>query len=467
VRELKNWEKKIFFDRRSIGSKVASFIKELLGLLLSGKLPAGYHLPSVDQIAKITGLSASSVTRVLNALAKLGYLKRKNGQISVVIDPANPDSIIVDDADLCYYNTVSVKSSHITSELASLFESIAKRNFNKISSDKKKLLFSDLNSTICDLINESRNGNYIVANVFYLHDYYAMLRSVAIYLSRDKGAIVIPSNASTVIRNKFDLPSITLIELPYDEDGFKMSDLAAICKRQQVSAVYLTPCLTIYTPADVAKIIRLQRKHQFKLVIDDRHSPWLAGSKVMLLDAWTEIIDAIIYIEPLSYLISNLDRFNIVTANAEIIKEIREIAEKDGIHAYFPEAFATNYVISSKIFKKTNIAVKEAIGALKAELNAVFYKDNFWEAQPERLSNTPSFCIRPKNHYFPAAIFEKLKTSHLYIVNPETEHPGVTPILAIWIELGNQIGSKNLRPQFVVMEKLLRKLMMDFRTGIK
>lgn len=462
MRELKNWEKKIFFDRRSIGSKAASFLKELLSLILSGILPVGYHLPSVDQIAQITGLSASTVTRVLNALAKLGYLKRKNGQISIVTDPAHPESVVVDDADICYYDNVCIKDSHITSGLVSLYESTVKRNHSKTRADQQYRIFEDLNSTICEFINQSRNGNYTAANVFYLHEYHTLLRNLVTYLCGLKGAVVIPGNASTVIRNPFELSSINLVELPYDDYGFNINDLAAICKSQQVAAVYLTPCLTIHTPADVVKMIRLQRKYQFKLIIDDRHSPWLAGSKVVLLDAWTEIIDSIIYIEPLSYLIFKLSRFNIITANAEIIKEIRAITHKDGIHAYFSEAFAANMVMCSKVFKKVSLDVDEAIKALKTEVNAVFYKDDFWEAQPERLWNTPTLYLKPKHHYFPNDIFEILKAHHVYIVNTETYHPGVTPIYAIRFELGNQIGPKNLASQFISLDKLLRKVVKDF-----
>jgi hypothetical protein len=462
MRLIEDWEKGIFYDRSHIKRKAETFENELINYIKIQTLYLGYGMPSMEQISALTGLSLSTVSRVFSALARQSYLRKENGKNAIVIDPLHPNFGHPENTDTSYFDNFCIRKGTITYELNKLFVNTYRKYDQATLSCSNNQIYEPLIVTSCEYINNSRNGKYSYHNVFYLHDYQALVRAVGQVISALPGAVIIPDTASTIIRDALEASPLTLIALPFGDSTYQIRQLEAQCKQQQIAAIYFTPYRTYFTPGEVRHMIRLQKQYQFKLIIDDRHRPWFYQNDHLVLDPWAEIIDAIIGIEPLSYLTEELSRFNLLIADKDLIRQVRLAALKHGPQAYSDRAFAAEYVLKNKVFRIANVMAKENINQLKALVNRVLYKDNFWERQPARLRTTPVIYLQPKKHLFPPSIYEQLKKEGFHMLDPEIYQPGFTELKILRIELGNFIGVKNKEAQIIKFFERVKKLALEY-----
>ena len=462
MKRLDDFEKKIFYNRIGIKNKTKSFVRDIIEAIVSGILNIGYKMPSIEQLAEISGLSYSTITRVFTALAAQGYLIRINGTNAIVTDPFRPHLSPDKESTMLHYENYCIGETVLTADLTSLYDRVSKRNRKSTVPSQRNMIYEDLIETCCGYINTGRNGKYQPANIFYLHDYQAMVKAVGMVIKPEDGAVIIPDTASMIIRDALGLSPLNLIELPYGNNKYQIADLTSRCKLQKIAAIYLTPYLSYFTAQEADAVIRLQKEYNFKLIIDDRHRPWFYKNTHLMLDTWAEIIDSVISIEPLSYLSEDLSRFNLVAANPQIIKEVRLAAKKNGQQAYFYNAFAANTVLRSKLFKTVSEQVNKEIKELKKLINEIFYEADFWKPQPERLSSTPAMFFSAKHYYFPPCIVQQLKIFSIEIVDPEMYNPGYEHLDGIRIEFGSLVGRKNLKLVITSLYKLLKTVVEDY-----
>jgi hypothetical protein len=462
MRAIKDFERAIFCDRSHIKRKAETFENELINYIKQQILYLGYDMPSMEQISTLTGLSLSTVSRVFNALAKQNYLRKENGKNAIVIDPLHLNFGSPEKIDTYYFDNFCIRKGTITNELNKLFVNTYRKYDQAAVTCSNNQIYEPLITSSCEYINNSRNGKYSYHNVFYLHDYQALVRAVGQVVSASPGAVIIPDTASRIIRDALEASPLTLIALPFGDSTYQIRQLEAQCKQQQIAAIYITPYRTYFTPGEVRQMIRLQKQYQFKLIIDDRHRPWFYQNDHLVLDPWAEIIDAIIGIEPLSYLTEELSRFNLLIAHKDFIKQVRIAALKHGPQAYSDRAFAAEYVLKNKVFRVANAMAKENINQLKELVNRILYKDNFWEPQPERLQTTPAIYLHPIKHLFPPSIYEQLKKEGFHMLDPEIYQPEFIELKILRIELGNFIGVKNKEAQIIKFFERVKNIAVEY-----
>lgn len=112
--------------------------------------------------------------------------------------------------------------------------------------------------------------------------------------------------------------------IPVDRDGLDVDRLAALCERERVRAIYLTPhhqypTLAVLTPGRRLELCALARRHRFAVLEDDYDNEYHYSGRPVLPLASADSAGSVIYIGTLSKVLAPAVRIGFAVAPTPVL----------------------------------------------------------------------------------------------------------------------------------------------------
>lgn len=465
MRDLKDFELLLYsrFDR--IKYKTNAFAKCLMEAVDAGILPVGFVLPSVEQLADLTRLSISTINRAFDIMVAKGYLTKENGVCHVIRDPKSPSpGPVKNKAAEFFLNNVCIKPLNLTYRLHKLFLKYFNKHYADTPSYLQNTIFNPLILTLCGLLNLRHDTAYMIANVYYMHDYQSLIKTIGLVFFGMGEGIIIPKVLDCRVRLGLRASMVKTYEVNTRAGVVDLVQLEKFFSRGKGKVLYLMPDLNYpdllnMSREHLIKIINLVKMYDKYLIIDDRMRPWLVDEGNLTLGLSKYIRDKIIYISPVSYLYEELHRINMVAASAEFIAKLRTVAIEQGKHAYYSKAFAVNVLLKHIEFTNTVKHTDNAVKLLMDIILKVFSTSGRWNVDGLRLGIGPVAYIVPKVGSFKESSYEYLEEKGIYMVDPANYNTKKKEILGFRMELAMHLDRQNMLGHIIELEKELTKLL--------
>lgn len=466
MRDLEEFEKLIYTDFSKVKMKSLSLASHLIAHIIPGYFYVGFEMPSVEQLSGIVRLSPSTVVRAYSIMVDKGYLRRGNGVCAVICDSSSAKLVALEEVKDPYaiYDKC-MKVGVLNGDLDKYFQRIRKEHYLKTLPAQQNHIYEPLILTFCEQKNKLQKTNYKVSNLYFMHDYQNLVRIIGIVLKEKGRSIIIPLTASDLVRSAFTAAGIKMIAVLVDEGGVCVKDLTRILASEKMCSIYLMPDVNdtdtvTMSIKRIKQVYELVKSYEVPILIDDNYRPWLDEKRCVMLDLGKSCIDQVIYIKPVSYMLDNFRRINIVAASEVMISKIRYAAELNGVQADYSTAFTINFILRSVLYVKTAREVAQGVKELKKIAFEIFGWSGYWKPEGLRLAGGPSLYISPVRGKFPADAYKLARAAGFYLEDPY-ENQSKDATAGLRAELAYQIGKKNAAVQLKNLEKLLRKMVED------
>ena len=464
MRDLTDFEINIYNGFKPVANKCNSFVNYLKLQIENGTLPIGFILPPIEQLADANRLSISTVSRALAKLAEQNYVILKQGAAIKVSHPSSAflDKSIKTDRKLIFNDTCMWIGSLNKSFHDDYFR-IIKAHYEETQPNLQSSSYEPLNITLCEQTNVGQGTSHLYPSFNYLHGEAALLRVIALAISKPAGVTIIPKNMPIELKDALSNSHTTLIEINSDAGGLSMKELTKACSENDVNAVYLMPEFNFPDTRSMSKrriehIIEAQKEWGFYIIADDRFKFWNSLQKSLFLRLSKKIADKVIYLRPLSNHHPDLQRTKLVIAKPTLINKIRELASEGNHQFYYSNAFAINLLLNRKSYDLQVAAILSALKDLKVLVYNIFSESAVWKEYGIRVDSGAAIYLEPKQGKFSADAYASLVAEQIYVVDPSSYLKENESIAGLRLELTHLIGLKNIEHHLKKVNKVLVSL---------
>jgi len=464
VRDLKIIEENIYNSFKPAANKCNSFVNHLKIHIEDGTLPLGFILPSIEQLADVTGLSISTVSRAMHKLAEQNYVILKQGAAIKVSHPSSAflDKSIRTDRKLIF-NDPCMWIGSLNKSFHDDYFRITKAHYEETQPSLQSFSYEPLNMTLCEQTNMGQGTSHLYPSFNYLHGDADLLRVIALAISKPGGVTIIPKNMPIKLKDALTNSHTALIEINSDAGGLSIKQLIKACSENDVNAVYLMPEFNFPDTRSMSKrriehIIEAQKEWGFNIIADDRFKFWNSLKNSLFLRLSKKIADKVVYLKPVSNHHPDLQRIKLVIAKPTLINKIRELASEGNHQFYYSNAFAINLLLNRKSYDLQVAAILSALRDLKVFVYNIFSELSVWKEYGIRVDSGAAIYLEPKQGKFSPDAYASLVAEHIYVVDPSSYLKENESIAGLRLELTHLIGLKNIEHHLKKVNKVLVSL---------
>lgn len=464
MRDLKIIEENIYNSFKPAANKCNSFVNHLKIHIEDGTLPLGFILPSIEQLADVTGLSISTVSRAMHKLAEQNYVILKQGAAIKVSHPSSAflDKSIRTDRKLIF-NDPCMWIGSLNKSFHDDYFRITKAHYEETQPSLQSFSYEPLNMTLCEQTNMGQGTSHLYPSFNYLHGDADLLRVIALAISKPGGVTIIPKNMPIKLKDALTNSHTALIEINSDAGGLSIKQLIKACSENDVNAVYLMPEFNFPDTRSMSKrriehIIEAQKEWGFNIIADDRFKFWNSLKNSLFLRLSKKIADKVVYLKPVSNHHPDLQRIKLVIAKPTLINKIRELASEGNHQFYYSNAFAINLLLNRKSYDLQVAAILSALRDLKVFVYNIFSELSVWKEYGIRVDSGAAIYLEPKQGKFSPDAYASLVAEHIYVVDPSSYLKENESIAGLRLELTHLIGLKNIEHHLKKVNKVLVSL---------
>jgi len=357
----------IQLDRKAATPIFLQLTNELVKLIQNGQLSPNTKLPSSRTFAELFQLNRNTVTKSLEELEALGWVNIKPKKGTFVVDTfpvMRPNNWLKTNegnrgitTNFDFYDFPKLKKPKAYTfsigfddglpdvRLAPIDE-LARgyaRNIRQLAFEadlnyKDGLGNFELRQQLVKMLNETRGLNITVDQILITRGT-VMAIHLAIAASVQKGDVVAVGEtnyktADMVIRHFGG----QIIRIPVDEKGLKVAEIAKLCERQALRAVYVTshhhhPTTVTLSPDRRMELVRLANKYNFVILEDDYDYDLHYGNSPVLPLASGDQSGRVLYFGSFTKMIAPAFRVGYLVGPSRLIQalpKLRRIFDRQG-----------------------------------------------------------------------------------------------------------------------------------------
>lgn len=444
-------------------SRPREYANYLIGQIDLGNLAVGSKLPSVNDLHLKSSLSHANIREALKIMECKGYLSITSGINSCVKRPDLNPYLPVQYEEVFHADYHCKHPKLHTIGIEKLYQKFRIDYSRETPPGQENSISPILINTLLNRYNVLHRQSYHCENLYYTHDYQLLIKSIGLVVKEKGSVVAISAQSDGVLRLALASAGLKMVEVKMDKDGLCTDDLARICLSRKVAAVFLTSKASfpefIYTTAErVNELFALQKTYQFKIIENDFYAPWLNTLDNLVLELAGDAVDAVIYLWPVSYLLSDISRLMVIAAHSKIIEAVRNKVKAEGKQAYRSIGNATNDLLLRKEFIKVQDLVKSELSVLRAIVLEVFSSSDFWQLAGIESDSGPAFFMKPSEGSFPAGAYQQLRDLGVFVYDPESYNGSA--LNGIRYDFSFYIGKKNFKITLQKIEKHSRNIVL-------
>jgi len=453
-------DKEIYPDLRKSSNKITSLTAHLSEIIITGKLPYGFNLKSVKDMALLTGLSVPTVYIVLEELEYKKLIYKANGQVAKAIYKGS--TVPKDRTKFLQMGSPFKVMWLFTPGLDKYFHGIDQKHRANYPPSIQNTIYEPLTLTCCNLLNEQHHKSLIVSNLCYFHDAYLMLSTIVSVTIKKGSVVIIPEQAihlKAVLINK----GITFFEVGFDHSGLRMDEIEQIAKHRKINAVYIMsianfPNILDTSEERISQLFTLQKKYDFTIIECAGFEPWIKEKENFVLKRAGNDMKNVIFISPITHVLEEMGRYVYVAADINIIRKISEnlIIMSSG-HSY-SRAFAINETLLSRKYAHTIKKLEIEYVFLSSQIFKIFRQDGFWKTAGIRDENGTSIYLVPSSGYFKHDVAIQLEQLEISVGDIALYREQGIDIVGIRLELTSFVGKKHIETEIRELDQIMRSL---------
>ncbi len=331
----------------------------LVNLINNGMIPAGTKLPSSRMLADLLKLHRKTIVSAYEELIVQGWIVAKNksgyyvnsditipdisyksvsgsryprkSPISLKIQ--SPQSLTNIDGSNEIFIDDGLPDSRIAPYKALLreFRSLSERDYNLKETNYGSAFKSSRlkDALVLHLVN-TRGINHSASNIFITNGAQMGIYLVGKALINTNDIYLVGSPGYDIAKLSFEANGARIIEIPVDDYGIDVEEIAKICKRENVRGVYVIPhhhypTTVTLSPERRIKLLSLAHQYNFAIIEDDYDYDFHYSSAPYLPMASYNHGGRVIYIGSLSKCFSSSLRLGFVVGSEELINAVTYI----------------------------------------------------------------------------------------------------------------------------------------------
>lgn len=357
-------------DRSSV-AKYLQVSNQMIKLIKTGVLPTNTKLPGSRTMADILGIHRKTVIAAYDELFNQGWIEvlpskgtfvnsqlpvvdyqpidnTSNGQFSPLTDTVfsytskpylhRPDS--VHDKNVLYIND-GVPDTRIApvAEIAKRYRSLVNRSYFQKYLTYGSIYGNEvLREELVRYLNETRGLNISINNILITRGSQMGIYLASQLLFKKQDAVIVGESNYVAADLTFKEANAELIRVRVDAKGIDTEQIAEICKKQTVKAVYITPHhhhpTTVTLSAERRMhLLQLSYQHKFAIIEDDYDYDFHYAHAPILPLASSDSKGSVIYIGALCKIVVPGIRIGYMVAPNSFIDEaahLRRIVDRQG-----------------------------------------------------------------------------------------------------------------------------------------
>lgn len=338
-----------------------------INLINKGSIPAGTKLPSSRTLADLLKLHRKTIVAAYEELIIQGWIVAKSKSGYYVNSGISASDISTDSISGSRYpskSPISLKiqcpnllkeidgfneifiddglpDSRIAPYKALLreFKSLSERDYNlKGANYGSAFKSSRLKDALVSHLVNTRGINHSASNIFITNGAQMGIYLVGKALINTDDIYLVGSPGYDIAKLSFEANGARIIEIPVDDYGIDVEEIAVICKRENVRGVYVIPhhhypTTVTLSPERRIRLLSLAHQYNFAIIEDDYDYDFHYSSAPYLPMASYNHGGRVIYIGSLSKCFSSSLRFGFVVGSEELINAftyIRKIIDIRG-----------------------------------------------------------------------------------------------------------------------------------------
>lgn len=458
--------KGFIFTEQSHISKSRALAHYLIKQIDLRLIAQGSKLASVKNLQAYTSLSNANVNKALRIMQTFGYLIIVSGKLSTVKWPNSEVNLTVDH----FYADFHCKHPKLhVLNIVKLYQKLKLDLSRTIPPGLENSTSTALIETLAKRFNIYNQLFHEPEKFYYTHDYQLLIKSVGLIFKDSAGVVIIPSQTDSLLRMGLASAGLRVLEVGTDDSGFCTDELARICLTEKVDAVFISskasfPHFLYTTATRIADLFGLQKDYKFKIIENDLYAPWLNNPDNLVLKLAGDALEDVIYLYPVTYLLSEVSRLMVAVSQPETIEMISNKVKAEGLQAYRSIAEATSELLLDKEFDKAEEQVRLELLSFRKLIWEVFSESDFWQINGSDGDSGPGFSLKPIIGNFPADAFDQLSNLGVFVYNPEAYRG--SSLDGLRYDFSYYISKKNFKINLQKIERHSRNICLQNR-GLK
>ncbi|MDE8349386.1 MAG: PLP-dependent aminotransferase family protein [Acidocella sp.] len=383
---LRPWELRIVLDRSLTVPAYLQITHAIIDAIRQGRLAPGSALPGARDLASLVGVNRKTVQQSYEELIAQGWataeekrgtfvsallpLLENEGPVSGLPTGAARFLLRRQPPDLPFQltqpGTLSFDDGAPDTRL--MPAALVARAYRRAlldSSRRNRLGYGDprgsapLRQAVADMLNADRGLNCNADNICITRGSQMGIFLAARLLAQPGDVVAIESLSYPPAREAFRAAGATIAAVGLDDQGMKIDELEACCRKHPVRAVYVTPhhqfpTTVVMPPNRRIRLLALAEQFNFAIVEDDYDHEFHFAHRLLLPLASVHGWGKLFYIGSLSKLLSPSLRIGYIAAAKEVInRAAAEIMMIDRQGDPVTEAAAADIMVSGALKSHT------------------------------------------------------------------------------------------------------------------
>lgn len=430
-----------------------------------GEYKEGEKLASFAEISRVTTINKYKIRKAFDLLREWKLVVVRHRRNSVVRAP-DTSAPITQTANAQFNVNYNLKISHkFVMPLELRYRQLKYEYRDSNLPVQHWGDYPPLRKTISKFLHKKYGVFYPADQIYYHSNFSIILRVLAEIMGKCGCAFAIP-RGHLKLRKLVEVAGVEILDFNVDEQGMVTSELEQICKQHQITAVFLMsranyPDTTYTTAQRIGELFALQQKHGFKVIDICGYEPLVTGDTYPLVKLAGAAIDAVVCLQPVSYIVEEMNETFIVAAAPDLIRKVQEKDEVVFGKKCRLKAYATHKILIAPQYKKTFRMVLYDIRLVRAAVNKTFCKSGWWK--PEGLGDQGGVALylEPLQGNFPDDVFEMLPKLNIQVVDPHSYWLAGTQVKGVRIDLSLYIGNKELMKVLTQLNSRLQSLVIN------